>query len=200
VTAIIDKPGVVANLTFAGTAGQRVFVNIPSSTLPGQCGGFDLLNPAGDAINTGCVINSQGYIDTVVLPVSGTYTIAINPAERGTGRAQVKLVLATEHVTTLSVNGPSAKVLFGKPGDTAAIRFSANAGQKVHAEISGSTLSQCGGIIMLAPDESQIGSGCIINGSGTISHEATLPATGTYTLTIDPANATTAELTIRIRT
>jgi hypothetical protein len=41
---------------------------------------------------------------------------------------------------------------------------------------------------------------CIINGTGTISHETSLPATGTYTLTIDPANATTAELTIRIRT
>jgi hypothetical protein len=199
VTAVIDKPGVVANLTFTGSAGQRVFVDIPASNLPGQCGGFDLIGPGGDIINTGCVINGQGYIDTTVLPASGAYVIAINPTERSTGRAQVKLVLATEHTATLSVNGPSAKVVFGKPGDTATIKFSANAGQKVYAEISDSTLGQCGGIVLHAPDGSDIGSGCVINGHGTIDHEAMLPSSGTYTLTIDPARATTAKLTVRIR-
>jgi hypothetical protein len=199
VTATIDKPGVVANLTFSARAGQRVFVNIPSTTLPGQCGGLDLVDPDGNVINTGCAIDGQGYIDTTVLPKTGAYTIVINPVDRSTGRVRAQLFLPTEHGVTLSVNGPSAKVKLSKPGDTAVVTFSADAGQKVHADISGSTLNQCGGIGLQAPDGSEIGSGCIIGGSGTVGHDSVLPASGTYTLTIDPASGTTAEFTVRIR-
>jgi hypothetical protein len=199
VTAVVDKPGVVANFTFSGIAGQRVFVDIPSTTLPGQCGGLDLVDPDGTVINTGCAIDGQGYIDTTILPKTGTYTIAINPVDRGTGRARVQLFLPAEHDVTLSVSGPSAKVKLSKPGDTAVIRFSANAGQKVYAEISGGTFTQCGGLGLQAPDGSEIGSGCVIDGSGTIDPDSALPASGVYTLTVDPVRDTTAEFTVRIR-
>jgi hypothetical protein len=199
-TALIGKPGEVATFTFAGQAGQRVFVNVPFTTLPGQCGGLDLKGPDGQGLNTGCIIDDRGYIDTTILPATGAYTITVDPAEQSTGRINVKVIVASEHTAALTINGPPASLTLAN-GDSAVWRFSGNAGQRVVVDISNSTLGQCGGIALRAPDGSGLGTGCVTDGNGTINSEGTvLPASGEYTIVIDPARWTTAQATVRVRT
>lgn len=198
-TAVIEQPGVVANLTFQGRAGQLVFVHIPYSTLPDQCGGFDLKGPAGQLITTGCTVGGEGYIDTTKLPVTGKYTIAIDPSERGTGQTRLLLVLPAEHEHMLTLNGSSVTARFAKPGDTAAWRFTGSAGQRVYVDVTNSTINQCGGFALYGPGNKLLDTGCILSGRGDISDDGTvLPASGQYTITLDPSRWITGEATIRV--
>jgi len=42
VIASIDNPGETAAFTFTGQAGQYIFLDIPATTLPNQCGGIGI--------------------------------------------------------------------------------------------------------------------------------------------------------------
>jgi hypothetical protein len=89
VTVAVTQPGGTAAVTFTGTAGQKVFVDVPDATLPDGCGTPALLRPNGDVLRGGCVIGGRGGIDGTVLPDTGTYTILIDPTGRTTGTVQV---------------------------------------------------------------------------------------------------------------
>jgi len=91
VTARIDQPGAVTRLRFAAAAGQKVSLDVPSSTLPDECNVVTLLDPAGHSLAAGCIINGKGSIESTVLPASGQYTILVDPADRKTGTARLRL-------------------------------------------------------------------------------------------------------------
>jgi hypothetical protein len=90
-TLTIAQPGAVASLTFQGTKGQKVFVDVPTSTLPDQCGVLTLRGPDNAAVASGCIISGKGLIDGTTLPSTGQYTIVVDPADRGIGNARLHL-------------------------------------------------------------------------------------------------------------
>src|ERR671935_18664 len=76
------------------TAGQRVFVNLTSVTIgTSSCCSIlaSILKPDGSTMSgtTKYVGTSGGYLDTVTLPTSGTYTILLDPQGTATGSATV---------------------------------------------------------------------------------------------------------------
>ena len=92
-TFTLKKPGSKAFFTFNGAAGQRVFVDIPKSDFPSQCGIVFLKIPDGTHAGSGCVINHKGNLsdDGYVLPQSGIYTITIDPDDAATGTSSIRL-------------------------------------------------------------------------------------------------------------
>jgi hypothetical protein len=91
VTTSIGQSGASATFTFDGTAGQRVFLDVPSSTLPDDCGTLSLRGPDNAVIASGCIINGAGSIEGTVLPVTGTYSIVVDPRTGATGNIQLHL-------------------------------------------------------------------------------------------------------------
>ncbi len=91
----LTTPGAMAQLTFAGVAGQQIEVQFSNSTLPGQCGGFYLTGPEGNNIGSTCITNGEGIIDPggIQLTETGTYTVTIDPGNIGTGSVRVEVVL-----------------------------------------------------------------------------------------------------------
>jgi hypothetical protein len=201
VIAQIDKPGVTAKLSFNGQAGQQIFVDIPASTLPSQCGGFGIQDPDGQIIASGCVVNGRGLIETILLPTTGTYSVFIDPSDRNTGQATIRLILVEDYKAELTIDGPPVTAKLTKPGSIALLTFSGSAGQRVFVEIPTTTLpSQCGGITLEAPDGSSLDSGCIINGKGNLNEKGImLPQTGMYTIRINPSETVTGEVTVKVR-
>lgn len=201
VKATINKPGVVSYLTFSGQAGQRVYVDIPSSTLDSQCGIVRMLNPEGDEFASGCIINQKGQVDTIVLPQTGTYTIAIDPNDTVTGTAQLQLILPTAETRAISMNGSTLSANLTKPGSIAQFTFDGIAGQRIYIDVPSSELpSQCGILDLKAPDGDIVASGCIINHKGGLNDDGfILPASGRYTLVLDPSEKATGKTTIRLR-
>jgi hypothetical protein len=91
VTATIAQPGAEARFTFTGTAGQKVSVEAPASTLASQCSPLRLLGPDGKQIASGCVINGKGDIGSTTLPTTGQYTLVVDPGDRNTGQTRLAL-------------------------------------------------------------------------------------------------------------
>jgi hypothetical protein len=197
-TATIAEPGAVARFTFAGRAGQKVFVDVPSATLRNQCSPLALEGPDGEVLSTGCIISGQGYVDAVVLPEAGEYTVVLDPGTRSVGRATVRLVEAVDQRGTISVGGPEVTAVIAQAGAVARFTFAGSAGQRVEVEVSATTLpNQCSPLRLHQPDGTVLSTGCVIGGVGDIA-AVTLPEGGQYTLVVDPRDRTVGEATLRL--
>lgn len=89
----LSKPGSVAELRFTGAAGQKLFADIPASTIPSQCGIVKLRKPDGTTHQSGCIINGKGELagDGVTLDASGPYVLVLDPYDDATGTADIRL-------------------------------------------------------------------------------------------------------------
>jgi hypothetical protein len=91
VRATITTPGGSARLTFEGTAGRDVTIAARTSDLPLQCGVLTLLDPAGQVVGSGCVVEDRGGIRATRLAVTGRYTVVLDPGHTTTGSAEVEI-------------------------------------------------------------------------------------------------------------
>ncbi|GIH07013.1 hypothetical protein Rhe02_50800 [Rhizocola hellebori] len=187
----IEQPGSVARYRFAGVAGQRVFVDVPESSLPDQCSPLQLRDPADRVLASGCVINGSGDIEGTVLPADGSYTVVVDPQVRSIGTAQIRLFAAKDQTSAIALGGQPVIANVTQPGLALRYQFSATAGTSVTLDVTESTLpDQCSPLRLLDPDGKQLRSGCVINGKGDLA-KVSLPVTGTYTIIVDPSGAAT---------
>ena len=77
-TIATTVPGQNASLTFSGVAGQRISIQVTGSALPTTK--FDLRQPGGTILTTFYVSTGGGFMDVRTLPISGDYTLAIDPS------------------------------------------------------------------------------------------------------------------------
>ncbi|WP_433537304.1 VWD domain-containing protein [Micromonospora sp. CA-249363] len=199
VTATLEQPGARARYRFAGQQGERVFVEVPTSTLPNQCTPLELRDTEDRLLSSGCVINGVGEIDGTLLPADGTYTVVVDPTGRTTGTTTLRLVSSRDRAGTIAVGGPPVVATVDRPGAVTSYRFTAGAGTSVTLTATASDLpDQCGVLELRAPDGSPITSGCVINGAGDIG-PTTLPAAGAYTVVVDPSGVATGQVTLTLR-
>jgi hypothetical protein len=91
-TASILASGATSTFQFAGAAGDKVFIDVPTSTLPDECGILSLRDPDGHLLATGCIQHGTGHIEATALTATGTFTIAVDPDGHTLGTAQVRLL------------------------------------------------------------------------------------------------------------
>jgi subtilase family protein/fervidolysin-like protein len=196
-------PGQNAALTFTGVAGQRVSLKLSGVTMGTStcCSSkVSLLKPDGSALVGGTLFGTTGgFVDTKVLPVSGTYTVVLDPQGMDTGTATATLYDVPPDVTgSLTVGGPSVNVSLGTPGQNGVLTFSGTPGQRVTVRASNVTVgtSTCCTFVLSVkrPDGVIVGSTLFGTNGGTLS--VTLSVAGTYSVVVDPQTAATGGLTI----
>jgi hypothetical protein len=199
ISTVIQQPGAIATYTFTGTAGQRVFVDVPSSTLPHQCSPLELRDPTDRILATGCVINGVGDIEGTVLPTTGTYTVLVDPNDRTIGAVELRLYAAADQTAPITVNGPPVVATIGQPGLVVRYQFTGTAGAAVTVDATESTLpDQCSPIELRGPADTILASACVINGVGD-TRPTVLPTTGTYTVVVDPSGAATGTVKLTLK-
>lgn len=195
---VVKTPGETPSVTFDAAANEKIFVDVPISTLPSQCGVLDLIGPGGDVVSSGCIISGAGEIDGIVLPTAGKYTIKLAPSNDATGSATVRLLRITDQNSAITPDGPGVTATINKPGVVSYHAFNAQAGQRVYVDITRSTLaSQCGNVHILKPNGSELTSGCIINGKGEIN-TVVLPESGQYKISLNPGGTATGTAQLRL--
>src|SRR4030095_14379443 len=86
----ITSLGQNARLTFNGTAGQRISVTSTSNTIPAST--FSLIKPDGWNLFSGDMWGGgNGFMDVQVLPVTGTYSLFVDPWWGHTGSVTLTL-------------------------------------------------------------------------------------------------------------
>ncbi len=194
-TVAINRVGQRAYMTFSGTAGQKVNLGLDNSTLPGCCHWLIIYKPDSTVLVSHSNFGTGTNLDAT-LPVTGIYTILIDPNSTSTGT--VTLTLSEEmNAGTIVIDGPSASVTLSRVGQRAYLTFSGTAGQKVNLGVDNSTLPGCCNWIGInKPDGTTLVSN-INFGAGT-NLDTTLPVTGTYRILIDPNGTSTGGITLTL--
>ena len=125
VPVTISTPGQNARLTFTGSANQQVSLTLTGSTIGGtsSCsstnGAVAILKPDGSTLGSTSLCKPDSFLDTLVLPAAGSYTVLINPHMISTGSASARLYTVVDATGTISPGGPSVPVTISTPGQNA---------------------------------------------------------------------------------
>ncbi|HET8651221.1 MAG TPA: S8 family peptidase [Gaiellaceae bacterium] len=185
-----------AAVTFAGEAGRRVSLKLSGVTIGTStcCSAkVSIAKPDGSTLVTPTLFGRNGgFVDTKTLPVSGTYTILVDPQGADVGSATLQLYEVPADLTgSLTVGGAPASLTFSTPGQNAVLTFAGAAVQRVTIRATAVTIgpSTCCSVSLVVrkPDGVPLASGLAGTNGGTLS--ATLPVAGTYTLVVDPQGA-----------
>ncbi len=190
--------GSTDRLTFAGKAGQAIFVDAFAPTMPDRCSPYRLLDPAGATLNSGCNINGIGHIDRTDLKADGQYSVVIDPAAVTTGKASIRVYAAKDIAGTIEPNGPELSPVLEQPGSVARYQFAGRGGERVYLEVTNSDLpDQCAPLQLRGPSGTVMMTGCVINGHGDLEGTV-LPADGTYTVIVDPNDRAIGSVHMRL--
>jgi hypothetical protein len=188
-----------ATVTFVGAAGQRVSLKIAAVTITSSA--VSIKRPDGTNLAAPVTIGkSGGFIDTKTLPVTGTYTILVDPASTYTGSATLTLYDVPTDVTKPIVPGGAAVgVATAVPGQNARLTFTGTTGQRVAASLGSVTMSSAK-VSLLNPDGTTLGAAASVGTAGGWLDTRTLQQNGTYTLLVDPQTTSTGSMTVTLLT
>jgi YD repeat-containing protein len=208
VTVTTTTPGQNANVTFSGTAAQRISLLISGVTINSAWTDVYIKNPDGTILASKagfcCGVGSGSFFDTLTLPATGTYTIFIDLTGASTGSMTLTLYNVPPDVTsTITPGGPSVTVSTTTPGQNANVTFSGTAGQRISLSISGVKVNASWTDVYIRnPDgttlASKAGFCCGVDSGGAFFDPLTLPATGTYTIFIDLTGTSTGTMSLTL--
>jgi hypothetical protein len=196
-------PGQNATLTFSGTTGQRVSILAGNSNhaFPVQ---LSILKPDSTPLFSPAVGVGAGgldtFVDTKTLPTTGTYTVLLNPLFADYGSLDVRLYTVPADQTGTITPGTPLTATTTMPGQNALFTFPGTLNQRVSLNLTNMTFATAkvsiikpGGGLLFSPALS-------VSGAGAFLEPKTLPASGTYTLVVDPQSNTTGSLDLTLAT
>jgi len=120
-TATINTANKIGLVVFDGSAGQQVSLVVSNHTF-GSSSYLTVYKPDGSTLSTTCCVGNGTTLD-MLLPVTGTYAILVDPS--GTTTGSETLTLSDEiDAGTIAINGSAVTVTIGR------------AGQRAHRKIS----------------------------------------------------------------
>jgi len=193
----IDVAGGSARLVFPGVAGQNLGLGISDLFLnPGGSATLSIYKPDGSQLGSYMCSASCGAT-LLNLPSTGTYGVVVRPTAVATGAMNV--AVSSDLIGTLTVDGSPLALNSDRPGRNARLAFAGLAGQLLRVTWSGVTpFAGYSLLTVISPAGAELGRGTVLsNGTGAYDIP-TLPATGNYTLFIDPPLAATLNATLRV--
>ena len=197
--------GQVAQLTFAGLAGQRVALRTAYSGNWYTSIYKPAANGSASTIN-GLIFDTTDtkFTDGLLLPVDGTYTIVLDPYYTTIGTITATLTtVAADFTGTISIGGPNVTVDTAL-GQNAVLTFSGSSGQRIALRALSATAGANWVRIYPPASDGSASTNTVILysdsqwSSGYYSDVLTLPLSGTYTITIDPRVASAVSITFQL--
>ena len=196
-------PGAGARLNFAATAGDNLGLGITgpaSNPTPSMNVTASIYKPDGTPFtSTNCYTGgTQCAANLANLPATGGYTVIVRPVADATGT--LRLWLSRDVTRTLAIGTPMPLAL-DRPGSNARVGFAGTAGQALRLAWSGVAIvdaTSSASAYVYAPDGSTIRTASFANGAIGGIDLPTLPATGTYTVLVDPPVAATMSVNLTL--
>jgi hypothetical protein len=204
INAAITTPGQNARYTFAGTAGQAVSALLTLTTAPNCNWYIRLLKPDGSTLVSYFTCSTSvlyEFLDSTTLPVSGMYTLVVDPGGITTGPFSIALYNVVDFAGPISADGTPINGTITTPGQNGRYTFAGTAGQAVSALLTLTMPPNCNWYIrLLRPDGSTLANyfTCSTSVLSEFLDQTTLPVTGTYTLMVDPVGITTGPFSIAL--
>jgi YD repeat-containing protein len=195
VTVTVGTAGQLGALTFSGTAGSHVAVDLTSVSISSS--NVSVLNPDSSVLIATTSMTTTGKFLDAELTATGTHTVRIDPVGAATGSATVTLTTVPADVTSsIDVGGGPVATSILNAGRRARLSFTATAGQRVSVQLSSVTISSSV-VSIRRPDDSVVVSTTIDTSGGFIDTN-TLVTGGTYSILIDPLGTATGNMTAQV--
>lgn len=199
----LSRPGQNARLTFAGTAGSLIALQVRGVTTnpPGQ-GIFVLLNRPDQTFSVYTHLTGAGQ--TLVappLPVTGTYTVFLEPENAAKGAATATMEVLLDPGRNLVIDGPAQDTAIGVTGGSARFLFAGTAGQNLGLGIGNLALTPRADatVYVYKPDGVQLTAiTCAANSGGCGVNLGNLPTTGIYGIVVRPAADATGGFSVTL--
>ena len=194
-------PGQNANVTFSGVAGQRASVVVSDVSFgTSTCCSLriSILKPNGSVLVTPVSAGSNGgFLDAVVLPTTGTYTIFVDRRGLSLGSATLTLYnVPADAATTIVPGGAPATVSTTVPGQNAGVTFAAGSNQKVSIKVGPSCCATR--VSIIKPNGAVLVAAMTLGAGGGFMDTVTIPTTGTYTILVDLQGPATGDVTLTL--
>ena len=192
--------GQYAYLNFAATQGENLGLGISNlvvtdtSTPSSSYAYIYVYKPDGTSWKSGSCQGNVCDLNLGNAPVTGAYSVTVQPYPYGTGTLSFNATLSDDLVLPLPANATTAMSL-SRNGQNGRYTFDATAGTTVGIQVGGITtvpVSQTLALAVLKPDGTTLTTAS--TATGTTFNLASLPATGTYTVFVDPGKGATANL------
>ena len=201
-TITISTSGDDGEITFTGVAGDEIGMAVTNVSIGSSscCGAIATVRkPDGSYLHSASVGTNDSEHDLPTLPVSGTYTIFVDPQGTNTGSATF---LLSRDVTAAAGTADSEwDLIISRRGQNARVQFTGSAGTELHMGADNVTIgtSTCCSLLIsiLKPNGSNLTTKAFGTNGGSIAIPA-LPTSGTYTLVVDPAGASTGSITVSL--
>ena len=195
VTVTTTVPGQNAQVSFDGSAGQRVSLKV---SFGATCNDISIQNPDGTPLLSPTLTCSTTYFSDVrVLPATGVYVITVNPRDLVVGNVTLTLYEVPPDVTaSLVAGGSPVTVTTTAPGQNARISFDGSLGQRISLKVS--FASTCNDISIQNPDGTPLLSPTLTCSTTYFSDVRVLPATGVYVITINPRDLAVGNMTLTL--
>jgi hypothetical protein len=198
VTVTTTAPGQNGRLTFSGFSGQRISVVINNVTIS-PLTSVTLLSPSGTTISSvaGISAGENRFIEPLVLPTTGVYTLLVDPQQNSLGSVTLTVYEVPADVTgAITIGGAPVPVTINTPGQNAVLSFNGTAGQQVTVRATNSLIG-CLSLSLRRPDGSVLTSVFTCDSTLDLT-TATLSVAGTYTIRVDPSQANSGSITVRL--
>jgi Subtilase family len=195
-------PGQNAVVRLSGEAGQRVAVRASGGTIgTSTCCSFKLSIPGVLAPVT--LGRNGGLLDTVRLPSTGEYSLFVDPQGTDAGSAALQISSVPEDATaSIAPGGAPVSVGVSSLGQNVVTSFEGLAGQRVSLKVSGVTIGTstcCSARVSVAKaDGSALVTPTLFGRNGAFVDTKTLPASGMYTILVDPQGADVGSATLQL--
>ncbi len=178
-------PGQKAKYSVSGTAGEEVSLKVSEFASFSKSVYLTWFNPEGKSMKE-AGYTGNGFMESLVLPATGTYTLVVNPYGLNTGSLKLTAYSAVTGSITPTSGGESKTVTTNGPGQNAKITFSGKSSEEVSVVLSESTIKS-GHVAIENPEGSVVGEEKSFGSSGeTTVGPVSLSSTGTYTIFIKP--------------
>jgi len=179
--------------TFSATAGQNLTVTVTANTIPGVS--LVVQQPNGAAVTSFFVSGATGFRDTFTLPVTGTYSVLVDPSGQATGSVTFTLGLVPDNTGTTAIGTPTS-VTIGTVGENAVRSFDATAGQNLTLTVTDNTIPGVS-LAVRQPNGGTVAT-LFVSGATGFRSAFALPVTGTYSVLVDPSGQGTGSLTFTL--
>jgi len=191
----LTRVGQRARLTFSGTVNQRVSLSGTGVTTPSAIVSLLRADGSGFATFFTAFAGQTGFGGPVTLPASETYGILVDPSSPGD--LTLTLYDVPPDITgSISINASPQTVTFAAPGQRAFLTFPGTVGLSVTVRGSNSTVG-CFNNVALTSSGGGPSWSPVCGASFTLG-PATLGATTTYTLLLDPDKANIGSIDIQV--
>jgi YD repeat-containing protein len=184
-----NKVGLVL---FDGLAGQRVAIRCTSVSIASSL--VTIYGPDGATLVSSSVSTSGGFLETPFLLVEGTYTVVIDPTGTSTGNMTLTSYVSTDVTGAITPGGSPVTVTATTPGQNVLLTFNGVSGQRISLRFSSLSIATSN-VSIKNPDGTLLVAPTQIDTLHLYLDRQTLPATGTYTLLIDPVSFNTGSAT-----